>query len=104
MPSDTYEGPSDPAPAPETVPSDDESEIDLGWKPESRQDQKKGKQKSQGQDDSDLQLLEDESKVRCTLALSNDLADQEPLRSETPTAVGAGAFSSDGAGPTAAVR
>jgi len=64
---DTYEGPSDPSPAPETVPG--ESEIDLGWKPEGRQKRKKGKQMAQGQDHSDLQLLEEESKVRPILIL-----------------------------------
>jgi len=58
---DSYEGPSDPAPAPETA-SDDGSEIDLGWKSEGRQKRKKGKQKPQEHDGSDGQLLEEESK------------------------------------------
>ena len=65
-PLDTYEGPSNPVPTTKTIPDDDETGIDLGWKPEGRQKRKKGKQKSQGQDESDLQLLEEESKVRRT--------------------------------------
>jgi hypothetical protein len=61
---DTYEIPLNPAPVPEPVSGDDATpEIDLGWKPEGRQKRKKGKQRSQGQDDSDLKLLEEESKV-----------------------------------------
>ena len=67
---DTYEGPSNPVPATETTPNDDGSDIDLGWKPEARQKRKKGKQKAQGQDESDLQLLEEESKVWCIPVLS----------------------------------
>lgn len=103
MLSDTYEGPSTCAPVPETVPDDDESEIGLGWKPEGRQKQKKGKQKSQ-EDDSNLQLLEEESKVCCIPVLFGALANPKLPYSETPTAAGSGAFGSDGAGPTAAVR
>ena len=61
---DTYEGPSSPVPVLRTASGDDESEIDLGWKPEGHQKRKKGKERYQGQDDSNLQLLEEESKVR----------------------------------------
>lgn len=100
----TYEGPSDPAPVPETISDGGESEIDLGWKPEGHQKRKKGKEKYRGQDDSNLQLLEEESKVRFILVPSDTLTDPKPLFSETPTAVGSGAFGSDGAGPTVAVR
>ena len=96
---DSYEGPSNPAPAQKTA-SDDESEIDLGWKPEGRQKRKKGKQKHQEHDDSDAQLLEEESKVRCVLVPLDALTDPKLCCSETPTAAGSGAFSSDGAGPT----
>jgi len=63
---DTYERPSNPVPAPATTARDDGSEVDLGWKPEGRQKRKKGKQKSQGEGESNLQLLEEESKVRST--------------------------------------
>ena len=59
---DSYGGPSNPTPASETA-SEGTSEIDLGWKPEGRQKRKKDKQKSQEHDDSDVQLLEEESKV-----------------------------------------
>ena len=96
---DSYEGPSNLAPAPETV-SDDGSEIDLGWKPEGRQKRKKGKQKPQENDGSDVQLLEEESKVRCVLVPLNAVTDQKLRCSGTPPAAGSGAFSSDGAGPT----
>jgi len=61
MPSGTYEEPSNPAPYTET--NDGGSDVDLGWKPEGHQKRKKGKQKSQGQGESNLQLLEEESKV-----------------------------------------
>ena len=61
---DTYIEPSSPAAAPKTA-SDNESEVELGWKPEGRQKRNKGKQRSQGPDSSDLQLLEEESEVRC---------------------------------------
>jgi hypothetical protein len=61
---DTHKLFLDPAPAPAAVSNDDEElEVDLGWKPESHQQRKKGKQKAQAHDDSDLQLLEEESKV-----------------------------------------
>lgn len=70
---DTYEIPSNPAPVLETAPDDDASEIDLGWKPEGHPKRKKGKQKARGQGDSDLQLLEEESKVCCPLFLSFSL-------------------------------
>ena len=99
----TYEGPSNSVPATETTPDDDGSDIDLGWKPEARQKRKKGKQKSQGQDESDLQLLEEESKVWCIPRPFDGLTDPKLLRPETSTAAGSGAFSSDGAGPTATV-
>ena len=63
---DTYAVPSNPAPVPETVSDDDGSGFDLGWKPEGgHQTRRKGKQKSQGPDDFDPKLLEEESKVRC---------------------------------------
>ena len=61
---DTYMEPSSPAPAPKTA-SDNESEVDLGWKPEGRQKRNQWKQRSQGTETSDLQLLEEESEVRC---------------------------------------
>ena len=77
MPSGTYEGPSNLVPATETSPNGDESDIDLGWKPEGRQKRKKGKQKSQGQDESSLQLLEEESKVWCIFVLSTLLMTQD---------------------------
>lgn len=99
---DTYEGPPNPAPALETI-HDDESKIDLGWKPEGRRKREKGKRKLQGLDDSDLQLLEEESKVRCILVLLDALTDPKPFRSETPTAAGSRAFGSDGAGSTVTV-
>ena len=97
---DSYEGPSNLASAPETA-SDDGSEIDLGWKPEGRQKRKKGKQKPQEHDSSDAQLLEEESKVRCVLIPLDAVTDPKLRCSETPPAVGSGAFSSDGAGSTA---
>jgi len=56
----THLEPLSSAPAPETA-SNGESEVDLGWKPEGRQKRNKGKQGSQGQDNSNLQLLEEES-------------------------------------------
>jgi len=55
---DTYEGPSNATSAPEVFPEDDESEVDLGWKPEGPQ-KRKHKHKPQAHDDSDPQLLED---------------------------------------------
>ena len=100
---DTYEGPSNDAPTPETVPSDDESEIDLGWKPEGHQKRNKGKQKSHGQDHSNLQLLEEESQVRCTLVVFDTLTDPRSPCLETSTAAGSRAFGSDGAGSTVTV-
>jgi len=97
---DSYQGPSNPAPAPET-PSDGGSEIDLGWKPEGRQKRNKRKQKPQEHDGSDVQLLEEESKVRCVLVPLDTVTDPKLRYSETPPTAGSGAFSSDGAGPTA---
>ena len=97
---DTYERLLNPAPAPAADSNGDESEIDLGWKPEGHQKRKKGKQKAQ--DTTDLQLLEEESKVR--LATSLFVSDLRQFFTETPEAAGAGAFCTDGARPTAAVR
>lgn len=83
---DAYEIPSNPVPVPEPVSNEDTSEVDLGWKPEGRQKRKKGKQRSQEQEGVDLQLLEEESKVRCVLILFIDaLRSSSP---ETPGAVG----------------
>ena len=97
---DTYAGPSNPAPAPKTISDDDEPGIDLGWKSEGRQKRKKGKQKSEEQEHSDLQLLEEESKVWRILVLFNTLntlADPKLLlRIETPAASGSGALGTDG--------
>jgi len=70
---DTYEGPSNPAPASNTISEDDGSEVDLGWKPEGHQKRKQRKQNSQGHSDSGPQLLEEEPKVRCILVLSMSL-------------------------------
>jgi len=64
----TYEGPPNPVLVTETA-SNGKSDIDLGWKPEGRQ-KRKEKQKSQGQDESNLQLLEEESKVWYITVLS----------------------------------
>jgi len=80
---DTYLEPSSLAPAPETA-SNDGSEIDLGWKPEGRQKRNKGKQRSQGQDDSDLRLLEEESEKhrrRLVQELSARMERDKQLRS-----------------------
>lgn len=60
---DTYEMPSNHALVPEAASNDDTSEIDLGWKLEGHQKRKEGKQKSQRQEDIDLPLVEEESKV-----------------------------------------
>ena len=73
---DAYEVPLDHVPAPEAA-SCDESEVDLGWKPEGRQKRKKGKQKSQGPDESDLQLLGEESKVRRPLFVCGTITDED---------------------------
>ena len=72
---DAYEVPLDHVPAPEAA-SCDESEVDLGWKPEGRQKRKKGKQKSQGPDESDLQMLKEESKVRRPLLVCGTITGQ----------------------------
>ena len=73
---DTCEGPPSSSPVPKTAPSD-ELEIDLGWKPEGRQRRKRGKQKSHGQDGSDLQLLEEGSEVRCIPVPAKHFTDPE---------------------------
>lgn len=99
---DTYERLLNPAPAPAATSNGDESEIDLGWKPEGHQKRKKGKQRSQGQDDTDLQLLEEESQVCSTLFLF--VSDLRQLFPETPKAADSGAFCTDGARSTVTVR
>jgi len=76
---DNYAGPSYPVPAPETASDGDESEIDLGWKPEGRQKRKKAKPKSQKQDNPDLRLMEEESKVLRILVVVITLTDPEAV-------------------------
>ena len=97
---DTYERLLNPAPAPAADSNGDESEIDLGWKPEGHQKRKKGKQKAQ--DDTDLQLLEDESKVRRAVSLF--FSGLRQFFPETPETADSGALCPDGARPTVTVR
>lgn len=64
---DTHQMSSNPTTVPEAVSNCDTEEIDLGWKPDPPQRQKKGKQKPQER--ADLKLVEEESKVRRILFL-----------------------------------